>query len=386
MKIAIVVHHFDRDRGGAERFASDLALRMAGEAHEVHIHANTCREIPNGISYHKVPAVSRPRLLYEITFALNSSSEIQTCDYDVVLGVNRTLFQDIHVLPSAMHIWYRQDLKSIRNPLSRYLRGVSRAVSLKYRLMFYLEKRMYRHRSLKRVVANSNIVKESVIKNYGVAPDKMEVVYNDVDLEKFHPRNRAELRDKARDELGLKDEKLLLFVGHNFRLKGLHSFIKVISVLRERGLSGFKGLVVGRGKRKAYIREAKRLGCEDLIIFPGWQENIESVYAASDLLLLPTFYDSFSLTMLEALASGLPVVTTSYCGASELITDGLEGYIVDDPWDAGKLADGVAELLNGDRLEKCSVKARELAERFPPSSHYLRLMELCVDIAEEKRR
>ncbi len=386
MKIAIVIHKFDVNKGGAERFAAELARMMISEEHDVHIYSNAFEEDIAGISSHHVKAVKMPRFLYELTFAENSSEALRKGGYDVVLGINRTLFQDILILPSATSTWYWQDLKSFKNPLLRHLRRLlSRTISPKYRIICSLEKKIYGDDRVWKIVANSNMVRDDIITSHNVPPDKVETVYHGVDLEAFDPHNRVRFRKETRASLGIGNEKIVLFVGHNFRLKGLHSFVQVISILKKRGASGFKGVVVGRGKREPYLREAEKLGCDDLLVFSGQLDDMRRIYAASDLLLQPTYYDACSLTTLEALASGLPVVTTRYNGAGELINDGQEGYVVDDPADVEKLAARVAILLNEEKLTSASAKARELAQHYPHDLNYKRILELCKEMAAERR-
>jgi UDP-glucose:(heptosyl)LPS alpha-1,3-glucosyltransferase len=261
-----------------------------------------------------------------------------------------------------------------------------RTLSPKQWLISRLEDRIYRAPDIEKFIANSDMVKEDMMSCHRVPPEKVEVIHHGVDLERFHPGDRAGLRKEARAALGLNDGKVILFVGHNFRLKGLYPFIEVISILKERGLTGFRGLVVGRGKRGPFLKFAEKLNCPELILFAGPQEDMRRVYAAGDLLLQPTYFDPCSITTLEALASGLPVVTTGYNGAGELITDGQEGYRVDQPDDTKKLAHRVEELLNDERLAACSAKARKLAERFPLQRNYLRVMELCGEVARRKGR
>jgi len=386
VKIAVALHHFDARRGGAERFAVDLVRYMIEQGHDVDVFSATRGEEIEGAGYQKVDAMGWPGFLYETSFAKRSAMALSGRPYDVILGINRIFNMDIYLPPGGVHrAWFKQDLKSTHSGFARRIRLMGRTLNPKQRLVFRLENRIYREGRIKKVVANSGMVKADIIKHYHLPPEMVEVIYHGVDLEKFHPRNRMELRQGARASLGLKDERAILFAAHNFRLKGLQSFIEVISILKKRRIPNIMGVVVGRGRSRPFQAEADRLGCSELMLFSGTQSDMKGVYAAADLLLQPTFFDPCSLTTLEALASGLPVVTTRYNGAGELMTDGEEGFVVEDPADVEKLADKVEELLDEERLAACSVKARGLARRFPQNCNYAKILALCKEMAGQRR-
>ena len=215
---------------------------------------------------------------------------------------------------------------------------------------------------------------------------KINVVYNGVDTRRFRPENRDLFRDELRSDLGLGDgEVALLLVAHNYRLKGAEIFIRVISELKARGHGGVKGVMVGSEAQDfgVYPKLAEKMGLADEVIFHEAVSNIERFYAACDIYVHPTFYDPMSLVVLEALASGLPVITTRYNGCSEIITDGVEGFSVDDPRDIAAFLEVLEPLLDASRRMEMGRAARELALEFPLERNFEAIAEVYLKAAKE---
>jgi len=144
-----------------------------------------------------------------------------------------------------------------------------------------------------------------------------------------------------------------------------------------------KGLVVGGRDKGAYASLAEKLGVGDHVAFHEAVGDIERYYAAADIYLLPTFYDPMSLVVLEALASGLPVITTRYNGASEIMTDGVQGFTVDEPRNLGAIVSAVETLLDSKRRNEMGAAARALAEEFPIERNYKGILEVYRKAAAE---
>jgi UDP-glucose:(heptosyl)LPS alpha-1,3-glucosyltransferase len=150
-------------------------------------------------------------------------------------------------------------------------------------------------------------------------------------------------------------------VANNFRLKGLDCLIRALSLIDK---NEWKLIVVGKGTRRRYEKTARELGIRENISFVGSTDHPETYFGAMDLFVHPTFYDPFSNVVLEALSSGIPVVTTVYNGAAEILSEGEEGFIVSDPARPEELAEKIRRLFDDGTREAMSRKARLLAERF----------------------
>jgi Glycosyltransferase len=142
-------------------------------------------------------------------------------------------------------------------------------------------------------------------------------------------------------------------------------------------------LIIGRGNDAPYRKLAKKLGCLENLIFLGHVGEIEKYYAASDLYVHPTFYDSCSLVVTESLASGLPVITTVFDGASGIMEDGKDGFVMRDPKDHRALAEKISCFFNDEFRHKASIAAREKAEQYPAEKNCEDIIKIYNEIAAE---
>jgi UDP-glucose:(heptosyl)LPS alpha-1,3-glucosyltransferase len=173
------------------------------------------------------------------------------------------------------------------------------------------------------------MVKSEIIDLYGYPADNIALVRNGIPLEQF--RFNPELREKSRDELNVKPGEIaLLFAGSGWERKGLRFAIAAMALCHNRKM---RLLVAGRGNQRYY--KSKR------IQFLGEMPDLVRIYAAADIFILPTIYDPFSNACLEALACGIPIITTHSNGFSEIIADGVHGSIVDSANNVAALRDAI---------------------------------------------
>jgi UDP-glucose:(heptosyl)LPS alpha-1,3-glucosyltransferase len=196
-----------------------------------------------------------------------------------------------------------------------------------------------------------------------------------VDIERFHPRNR-QYREEIRKRNGIGDEFVILFVSNNFRMKGLDYLIKALAKIKKEDHPPFKLLILGRDQQEPYLRLAKKIGIFKEVIFAGSTNEPEKYYAAADLLVHPTFYDACSLTVLEGLASGLPVITTSSNGASGIINLRESGFVITDPRDDKILAQQITFFSDPKVREQALIAARSLAEHYSLEKNWSRMRDI----------
>jgi UDP-glucose:(heptosyl)LPS alpha-1,3-glucosyltransferase len=193
---------------------------------------------------------------------------------------------------------------------------------------------------------------------YRVPNERLHLVYNGVDLDRFSPAACEAKRAEGRAALGLaEDETCFLIVAHNFRLKGVRELVEAAA--RMQRSKPWRVVVIGKGGARRYLELAEDLGCADRFLFPGAAPDVVPLYGAADVYVQPTWYDPCSLVVLEALAAGLPVITTRFNGASELMQDGREGYVLESPAQTDALADRMQRLLDADRRRPMREVARE---------------------------
>lgn len=225
----------------------------------------------------------------------------------------------------------------------------------------HIENRVFEEHLYRHIITNSRMVKGEIIDLFGVPSEEITVIYNGVDLERFSPTNRDRYRCEVRDELGIgRDGRLALFVGTSFTRKGLAETIAALGQMSSQ--ERFRLVVVGGDNPSRYRQQARRAGVS--VDFLGRQSQVERFYAASDVLVLPTAYDPFANVTLEAMASGLPVITTAQNGASEIITSARDGYVVANQADVTGIRQAFENLADPSHRSAVGERARARAEQF----------------------
>ena len=385
MKIALSIDTFSRTKGGAERYLVDLARSLSHHGYEVHIFTSRWDEIGDGLCFHKVPIIPFPKGLRLASFAINDARSIKKGHFDIVLGLGNTLVANVLQPHGGVHwIWFRRSLWAYENPVLRGIKLMGRLLSAKQWVSGLIEEVPYRRHCCPRIIAISQMVKDDIIKHYRVPSEKVTLIYNGVDLVRFHPKNRK-YRGEIRKSLGIGEELVILFVSNNHRMKGLDCLIRALARIKGEGESRpFKLLVLGRGSMTRYLNLGRRMGFEEAILSVQGTPCSERYYGAADLLVHPTFYDACSLAVLEALASGLPIITTKLNGAGGIVTDGKEGFVVDNPRDISTLADRIHQLFDDKAREASSRAARKLAERYPMERNFQEMLKVFQEVVAQK--
>jgi UDP-glucose:(heptosyl)LPS alpha-1,3-glucosyltransferase len=357
---------------------------MAAEGHEVHVYTEHHDEEDPRIYFHSVRTIPFPRSLRLLSFATRATREIENGNYDIIFGVGNTLKADILQPHGGVHwAWFWRSLRAYENPIVWMIKLLGRIFSLKQWVSGWVEDASYQAKRLRAIIAISDMVKQDMMRWYQVPEERIHVVYNGVDIERFHPRNR-QYREEVRRRHGFGDDLVILFVSNNFQMKGLNFLIKALAKVKKGGPPPFKLLILGRDRQESHLRLAREKGIFEEVIFAGSTDEPEKYYGASDLLVHPTFYDACSLTVLEALASGLPVITTHSNGASGIITQGQEGFVISDPRKDQALAEKVLLFLNREKLEKASIAARRLAESYSLERNWREIKNILNEVSNKK--
>lgn len=319
-RLAIVRQKYRPD-GGAERFVSRALTALSNQNLELNVitrewqgekqddwHIHICNPLKLGrISRERGFAKAARALWQQQQFDIVQSHErIPGCDiYRAGDGVHRRwLLQRSRILPG----WRSQMLM-----YDRYHRYVMNA-----------EREMYQSPELKAVICNAEMVKREIIEDFSVDAKKIHVIYNSIDSSQFVPADGAK-RAALRQKLDIPQDAIVFcFVGSGFERKGLASAIQAIA-----GTTAYL-IVVGQDKdEKRYQQLAQASGYQGQIRFAGMQKETLPFYQVSDGLLLPTLYDPFPNVILEAMACGLPVITSDSCGGAEFIEQGRNGFFCD---------------------------------------------------------
>jgi UDP-glucose:(heptosyl)LPS alpha-1,3-glucosyltransferase len=373
MKIALAHKRFDL-RGGAEWVLYQTTRGLRDRGHEVHLFCQVFRMAPPpGVIFHRVPGLTWPRSARVLTFGILAPKLMAKYDCDVVMSFDRITNQDVFRSGGGPHKSFIQ--KMMRR--SGLWRKLWYRISPYHLLVLFIEKRQASTVGTRKIIALCEQVKREFIDAYDIPEEKIVVVYNGVDNERFHPRLRLDAGRRVRAELGIPaDRPIVLFVGTGFRRKGLD---RLLRLWRHPGMPGIYLVIVGSDARLSSYQK-RHTGSE--IIFTGPRANVEDFYGAADLLVLPSVQEGFGNVILEAFATGLPVVTVVGVGAAEVIEGELQEGIVNNPDDPAELKNKILALLDPVRWEILSRKARQVAEKYTWSAYLdgveKTLHELCA--------
>ncbi len=338
MKLAIVRQKYRPD-GGAERFVS-RALSALRDKSDLDISIITRQwETGSSTDYHVITCdpPAKNRLQREINFAREAQSHFAA--FDIVQSHERIPGCTIYRAGDGVHREWLNIRSRTMNPLQKLVQSLSSF----HRYQLRQEKAMFEHPALEKVICNSAMVKAEIVAHFAIDPNKIHVIYNCIDTNIWNPSLISVHRQPMRERYAIpQDATLMLFVGSGFERKGLDVAIRAIA---EHPLAWL--LVVGNDRKSMrYKKQARILGCESRLVFAGVQKETAPFYAMADALIQPTRYDPFPNTILEAMACGLPVLTSDKCGGKEFIDTGINGYVF-DALDWASFSGAVGQLQNG---------------------------------------
>lgn len=338
MKLAIVRQKYRPD-GGAERFVS-RALSALRDKSDLDISIIT-RHWEAGIdpAYNVITCdpPAKNRLQREVNFAREAKRHFAA--FDIVQSHERIPGCTIYRAGDGVHREWLNIRSRTLNPLQKLVQVLSGF----HRYQLRQEKAMFEHPALEKVICNSAMVKEEIVAHFAIDADKIHVIYNCIDTNIWNPSLVSAHRQPMREHYTIPQQAtLMLFVGSGFERKGLDVAIRAIAEHPQVWL-----LVVGNDRKSArYKKMARSLGCESRLVFTGVQKETAPFYAMADALIQPTRYDPFPNTILEAMACGLPVLTSEKCGGKEFIDAGINGYVF-DARDWAAFSDAIRQLQNG---------------------------------------
>ena len=360
MRVGLVIERFAPGAGGAENVAWQIARGLVRAGDEVVVVARCARELP-GIELRRV-AVSRAwQPLRVARFDREAAAVLSHEHLDCVLSLTRTRRQHVYRAGGGSHADYL---------LHRYGRWhrLLRA-SPRHAVLLAAERRIFRD-PRQRILCISQMVRDEIRERYRVPEQRLAVIHNGVDLERFHPRNRRRSGGRLRRELDPGAGPRWLFAGSGFARKGLDTALRALASARA---ADARLWVAGRDAPGRWRRLARRLGVANRVRFVGYRADLPDLYAAADALLLPSRYDAFANVCLEAAATGIPVVTSGATGAAELFRDG--GTVVEDPEDVAAFAAALDRLSDRVDRERRGAACREIAAAFGWDSHVRALRE-----------
>ncbi|MBF0143822.1 MAG: glycosyltransferase family 4 protein [Magnetococcales bacterium] len=347
--------------GGAERFLERAMTALANEGTTITL---LSREWPKGPSASPVtvkilnpPAIGR--LWRDWSFSRAVRRELELNPHTLVQSHERIPGCDLYRAGDGVHRVWLEERRRTQNPLQRLLTHLSPY----HRHLLRAETALFTDPRLRAVICNSRMVRDEILRHFAIDPGKLHVIHSGIDSQRFHPRLATEHRRSIRAGLGIDAEApLFLFVGSGYIRKGVPILIRAMRRLPP----AVHLLVVGRERRlERFIRQAIREKVDRRIHFLGARSPVEPYYGAADALVLPTLYDPFPNVALEAMASGLPVITSWQSGASDLIQDGVNGHLA-DALDEEALVGFMRRLSDPELCRAMGIKARETVKGLTP--------------------
>jgi len=378
MRIAFVLDRYDAVGGGAQRWTHDHALRLLQDGHHVHIYARAIKGAPAGARTHLVEmgALAGGRRL---RFAAAVEKLLLREKFDIVHDMGDGWRADVMMPHHGIRRYVYQQRSRLSHGLVRWARPIGFAVLPRYREFRKLERQQYAKRGTTAIVAVSEMVRRQLLSTYPIDPSRVIVIHNGVDLNRFKPDETGGNRDQIRSELKWQSRTIYLTVAHDFKLKGVDRILSAMAHLRGRGRDA--GLIViGGGDIPKYERIARQMGVANDVVFMGDQQDPVPYYHTSDVFVLPTLYDPCPLVVMEALACGLPVITTSYNGATELMTLPRDGVVLNDPMNVMELA---LAMLRFDEAETARLAPERAAASRRKDLCAVRMYEKHLDVYRE---
>lgn len=379
MKLALVIEKYDPSGGGAERSTRQIAQELVTRGHQVTVICAQCPIQTDGdVLIGKLPNTGKLTAARLKRFANWAKSQLSQDAFDATISMT-TAVPAMLLQPrsgTALETMHRN--MAIYQPGSRFIKQFFNTLSPKKRALLSLERQTLSDPSVKHIAANSSYVARQLAEHYAIDSAKVTVIPNAASLPDFTIDQRAIWRKQVRDGYRISDEKVVcVFAAMNPILKGLtplmHAFAKLIEVQMPVVL-----MFAGKFK-KQYIDMADALGVRDQVRFVGPSNEMVKLYAAADVLVHPTFYDPSSKVVIEALMMGIPAISTSYNGASDMIIpeDGdPRGRVITDPSDAQALAQAMIEMIDANQRKACSDATVGLADTLSMTVHVEQLIKL----------
>jgi len=329
--------------GGAESFAWRLSEALAARGHDVDFICARCETAPpKGVRPVVVGRFGGLRLIKILWFAIMSDRACKKGQYDLVFGMGKTINQDIlRIGGGAQSVFWKLSRRAWPRGFARTFKMLRRRCSPANWAIHVLDS--IRLKRTKRIVAVSHLVREWIVEAQPqLNKSEIDVVYNRPDLESFSPASdeeRALLREKA----GVGDDEVVIATAAtNFALKGIRHLVDTLALLPDNYILHVAG---GRNPDK-YLRQARALGVDNRVRFLGKVDDMPDFYRVADVFILATFYDACSNAVLEALACGCRVVSSTLNGSAFFLP---EKWVVPDPGDTSALAEALLRVAQEER-------------------------------------
>ena len=389
MKIAIITERAEIKLGGAERSVLELRAALSGIGHHVEIIA--AKGLATGKNIHILCQKNAGKRTNYFIYEKAIRKFLEQNKYDIIHSVLPFDFADVYQPRGGSYAeTIVRNAASYQNILTETYKKVFSVFNAHRTSFLQAERKLAQASDGPIIAALSKYVSDQFIEHYETDSEKIKIIPNGVKIKKDIDNSHVDkLRTEILAKFNLKEADnpaLFLFAANNFRLKGLPSLIKAMGIVSNQQSERRAYLIIaGSDKNKKCYNMAQAIAPQN-VLFLGPLSHIQNALAATDIAVLPTFYDPSSRFILEALAAGKPVITTKYNGACDLFVNNRHGKIIDSPDNISSLAGAISFFTKTNNINKTSQAIIEdnLEEEISISRVARQLTELYVNILTKK--
>ncbi|NBB80758.1 MAG: glycosyltransferase [Verrucomicrobia bacterium] len=363
IKIALVVKSLDPDKGGHENYIKRLLRGLLDKDYRVWCFAENfgSRSVEHGgLTKIRIRACKLESGLRMLWFNYRAQQLIRRhpVQFDLVFTTGNVTFGQFYRAGGGVHETYMENCL-----------GSLEQLQPKHLVVKFLQRRLFTQKTPDRLITNSEMVRKDIQHRYGVSDRTIRVIRNGIDLDRFNPTRAGETRDSIRDKYGFSgDDFVCLFTAGGGKRKGLPELIHSFSLIKDTKV---KLLIVGRTDASKLDHAITRYGLKHRVAYAGFQPQIEKFYGAADCLVFPSKYDAAANVVCEALASGLPVITTASNGSAELVESGKNGYVIPRAGDYDKIRACIEKLAGQENRSAMRQHAIATGQQFSMERHIL---------------
>ena len=364
-------------RGGVERVVWETMRHLAPH-HPVTVVASEVEaDGVDNVTLRRVPAPRRAGPLTPLLWKRAATPHVPSGAGVVVSYGSNCPVGDVVVVQSVHRAWLELGRPVRYGPVE--VPNLMRYALPRHQVILALEAAYFRSRRYRRVVAVSENVAADLRRLYDVPGDRIVVIPNGYAPEQCSPERSAALRDRSRAEIGLgAGDVAILLVANEWHRKGLRVLLDAVAAISGEPLHV---VLVGRMPPDAHAGQIARLGLTARVHYCGATDDVARYYAAADLFVMPTQYEAFGSVVVEALASGVPVITTARAGAAVAVQPGVNGLLQDEPLDAVELAELLRRALEPGTLERWRQAAAGSVSGYEWSAIVTRMRDVLVEVA-----
>jgi UDP-glucose:(heptosyl)LPS alpha-1,3-glucosyltransferase len=362
MKIGLIRRRF-APSGGAELYLQRLLIELTKRGYEPHLIAEEWKNVDQRVTVHRVNRRGG-RAYGPINFAEAVRDLLPPLGLDCTLSLERTIAQDVYRAGDGVHrVWLQN-----RRQFSAWWKKPFVGLGAFHRTMMALEEQTFDPNNTRHIIVNSEKVRREILQNFAFPEDRIHLIRNGVDVD----RMRSGDRRTARQRFGISASEFVVgFVGSGWERKGLHFLIRALRLVSD--VHSVRLLVAGKGTRP-FLAPSNAIFC-------GPIREVELVYAATDLIVTLPVYEPCANVVSEAIAAGIPVVTSVQNGASELLEEGITGTIVSNPADAATVSAAILKWIRSRSGNRYKLDVSD----FAITRNVTQTLELLEKVYREKR-